>query len=398
MSNIDRTDYTFSNIDWSALPADALAAFNQVAVTQPAPATATMTAAEAEAAAALAGGGIPLGRPAVEATAPVEAAVPLEDTLPVNVELPDQATPTPTEPTAEVPITEPPPVPTPAPIATPAPAAPSDDAVQLLRDALKDYGLEGLADDAYKFLVNNPGGTQDEFLRSLRGTDLYKTRFAGNAARVAKGLPELTPSEYVGLENNYRNVFQAYSIPTEFYDETSDFQKLIEGNVDTVELRDRVANGYTAVRQSSPEVIKQMETLYGVNEAQLAAYFLDPTRGANILKRQAEAVQVSAAAKQAGGIQLGATMAERLAAEGVTAAGAREGFATIAQQRGLFQPLMQGEQAISEEEQIGATFGLDAAARQRIETRRRRRQAEFAQGGGFAETAQGVIGLRTVGE
>jgi hypothetical protein len=59
---------------------------------------------------------------------------------------------------------------------------------------------------------------------------------------------------------------------------------------------------------------------------------------------------------------------------------------------------MQGEQAISEEEQIGATFGLDAAARQRIETRRRRRQAEFAQGGGFAETAQGVIGLRTVGE
>lgn len=375
MSNID---YTFSNIDWASLPAEALAAFAAPTAAAPAPTQAMMTPAEIEAAAALAAGQ-PTGRPPVEATVP--AGTPAE-----AVTTPGTTAQTPAEP--------------PAPVTTapPAPAGPSESAVQVLRDILTEYGLGDLADTAYNFLAANPTGTNEDFLRSLRSTTVYQERFAGNAARVAAGLPELTPGEYVALENGYREAFQFYNIPTEFYDETSDFKKLIEGNVDVVDLRDRIDKGYVAVRDSSPDVIKQMEALYGVTEPQLAAYFLDPERGKNILARQAEAAKVGAAALQGGGIQIGATMAERLASENLQPATVREGFSAIAAQRGLFQGLARGEEEISQEEQITSTFGLDQAARQRIETRRRRRLAEFEEGGGFAETAQGVVGLRTVGQ
>ena len=375
MSNIDTTDYTFGNIDWSALPVEALAGFGQTATMQPAAPTMTMTPQEAEAAAAMALGQ-PTGRPPVEAALPTEAA------------------PAPTAPET---TPAPAPTPTPEPVASPAPAAPSDDAVSILKDVLKEYGLDSIADEAYNFLVKNPTGTSEDFLRSLRGTDAYKTRFAGNAARVKAGLPELTPSEYVGMENSYRNIFQYYNIPTEFYDQTTDFQKLIEGNVDVYELRNRVEGGFVAVRDSSPDVIKQMKDLYGVDEAQLATYFLDPTKGSNILRRQAEAAKVGAAASQ-GGVQLGVSLAEQLAAENVSPEQVRQSAAVVTRERQVQEALQAGETTISQEEALQADLGLSEAAAQRIRQRKARRIAEFQQGGGFAQTQTGITGLRTVGQ
>lgn len=385
-SPVSTIDYTFSNVDWSALPADALAAIGQTPATQPAAPAMTMTPQEAEAAAAMALGQ-PTGRP------PVEAALPDQMTV-IEGGLPEQAAPAPTAPET---TSAPAPVPTPEPVASPAPAAPSDDAVSILRDVLKEYGLDSIADEAYKYLVKNPTGTSEDFLRSLRGTDAYKTRFAGNAARVKAGLPELTPSEYVGMERAYQNIFQYYNIPTEFYDQTSDFQKLIEGNVDVYTLRDRVEGGFVAVRDSSPDVIKQMKELYGVEESQLAAYFLDPTRGANILRRQAQAAKVGAAASQ-GGVQLGVSLAEQLAAENVSPEQVRQSAAVVTRERQVQEALQAGETTISQEEALQADLGLSEAAAQRIRQRKARRIAEFQQGGGFAQTQTGITGLRTVGQ
>ena len=89
---------------------------------------------------------------------------------------------------------------------------------------------------------------------------------------------------------------------------------------------------------------------------------------------------------------------EGLVARGVSQSTAQQVFAQLAETQELFQPLQQGETAITQEEQIAGTFGTNAAAAQRIATRRRRRQAEFEAGGGLAETQQGVTGLRTVGQ
>jgi hypothetical protein len=57
-----------------------------------------------------------------------------------------------------------------------------------------------------------------------------------------------------------------------------------------------------------------------------------------------------------------------------------------------------GETAITQEEQIAGAFGTNAAAAQRIATRRAKRKAAFQEGGGLAETQQGVTGLRTAGQ
>ena len=347
--------------------------------------TGTMTPAEAEAAAAIALGQ-PTGRPAVDATVPVEP----------------PAAPEPTPPAAETPAEAPaaaPPVPTPV---TPPPAAgPSQSAIDYLNSVLSDYfsgdDLEALKKVAWTFLTENTQYSDDQFLRSIRGTTQYQTRFAGNKKRLEAGLPELTPAEYIGLENTYRNTMQFYNIPKEFYDETSDFQKLIEGNVDPTELNQRVARGYAAVKQASPEVIQQMKTLYGVEESELAAYFLDPTRATTILTRRAEAAQTAAAARQ-GGIQLQATLAETLAAENISPERIRQGAATVTQQAQVRQALQAGEETISEEEALQAEFGLSEAAAQRIRQRQRRRIAEFEAGGGFAQTQTGITGLRTVGQ
>lgn len=347
--------------------------------------TGTMTPAEAEAAAAIALGQ-PTGRPAVDATVPVEP----------------PAAPEPTPPAAETPAEAPaaaPPVPTPV---TPPPAAgPSQSAIDYLNSVLSDYfsgdDLEALKKVAWTFLTENTQYSDDQFLRSIRGTTQYQTRFAGNKKRLEAGLPELTPAEYIGLENTYRNTMQFYNIPKEFYDETSDFQKLIEGNVDPTELNQRVARGYAAVKQASPDVIQQMKTLYGVEESELAAYFLDPTRATTILTRRAEAAQTAAAARQ-GGIQLQATLAETLAAENISPERIRQGAATVTQQAQVRQALQAGEETISEEEALQAEFGLSEAAAQRIRQRQRRRIAEFEAGGGFAQTQTGITGLRTVGQ
>ena len=347
--------------------------------------TGAMTPAEAEAAAAIALGQ-PTGRPAVDATVPVEP----------------PAAPEPTPPAAETPAEAPaaaPPVPTPV---TPPPAAgPSQSAIDYLNSVLSDYfsgdDLEALKKVAWTFLTENTQYSDDQFLRSIRGTTQYQTRFAGNKKRLEAGLPELTPAEYIGLENTYRNTMQFYNIPKEFYDETSDFQKLIEGNVDPTELNQRVARGYAAVKQASPDVIQQMKTLYGVEESELAAYFLDPTRATTILTRRAEAAQTAAAARQ-GGIQLQATLAETLAAENISPERVRQGAATVTQQAQVRQALQAGEETISEEEALQAEFGLSEAAAQRIRQRQRRRIAEFEAGGGFAQTQTGITGLRTVGQ
>ena len=45
-----------------------------------------------------------------------------------------------------------------------------------------------------------------------------------------------------------------------------------------------------------------------------------------------------------------------------------------------------------------ALFGTNAEARKAIETRKRKRQAAFETGGGFAQTQTGTAGLTTVGQ
>lgn len=275
---------------------------------------------------------------------------------------------------------------------------PLKDARNTIRSVLQTYGLGNLADYLYDLYakeevnIENP----DALLFAVRDTNEYKTRFAANARRAAKGLPELDPGSYLGLENQYRDLLRSNGLPIGFYDQTSDFEKLIEGDVSPSELQSRISNGYRQIADADPEVRRQMRELYNVDEAGLAAYFLDPERATPLLERQARAAQIAARSREQAGIQLGALSAEELAARGITPSAAQEQFARMGQLAGLYQE-MGGEEALTEQEKIGAAFGYDVQAQQRLERRRAQRVGEFAGGGQFARTSGATSGTVETG-
>ena len=262
------------------------------------------------------------------------------------------------------------------------------DARSTINVVLASYGLEGLSDYVYTEIIqketvniNNP----DAIIYAIREQPTYKKRFAGNAARLKKGLSELDPATYIGLENQFRETLKANGMPANFYDGNDDFQALIEGDVSNSELNERVQQGYRAVADADPQVKAQMQNLYGVSEGELAAYFLDPQKAAPLLTRQARAAQISARGLEQGGVQLSATLAEDLARRGVTESEAQTGFTAIGK-LGELTTQMAGETALSQEQIVNQQFGTDVAASQELEKRRRRRVGEFQGGGSFARS------------
>lgn len=290
---------------------------------------------------------------------------------------------TPNRPTEEVTAT---------PIVTPSgPSAsafsPNPDARNTIKSVLASYGLDALSDVLWS---NYTGGLVDvtnpqALIYSIRNEPAYKERFKANDARVKAGLPELSPAEYIGLEDQYKQVVRSNGLPTGFYDTADDITKLIAGDVSPSEFQSRITNGYNAVANADPEVRRQMQDLYGISEAGLAAYFLDPTRGEPLLQQQAQAAKIAARGLESGGIQLTKATAEELAARGITEAQAQQGFGNIGK-LGELTTARAGEGSLTESQLVGSQFGYDTQAELELQRRQRLRVGEFAGGGSFART------------
>jgi len=263
-----------------------------------------------------------------------------------------------------------------------------------LKSYLADYGLSNLEGMLTDLMAR---GIDDEnaVLFELRNTPEFKKRFAANAARQAAGLPMLTPASYVQMENTYREVLRRGGM-LEYFNSQDVFEKLLAGDVSPAELYDRMTNAYNVVAEADAATKAQMSELYGVEGKDLAAYFLDPKTSVSVLKRRAEAAKIAAAGKERAGMQLTATGAEDLAARGYTATQAATAFSGLTQQAGLYQE-MTGEQAFTEQERLGAAFGYDPLASQKLEQRKQRRLAEFRGGGQFARTTGATSGTIETG-
>lgn len=282
------------------------------------------------------------------------------------------------------------------------------DALDILRNYLRPYGLD--SDDAvnaaWSFAQANPSLATSEtmIVNATRNTDAYKKRFAGNAERAKRGLQELSPATYLQYEEGYRAALRSAGMPVGFYDTQDDFAKFIGSDVEPKELGLRVEKGYKAVTNADPTVVAELKRLYSVDDASIAAFFIDPTRARDLVIKQSQAAQAAAEARRQAGLAISATQAEALATEfgDQTRATAQTGFATIGQTQELFRATAgeaaAGGQDITTEEQIGGVFGTNAEARKKIAERKRRRQAAFEAGGGLTTTQAGVTGLRTVGQ
>jgi hypothetical protein len=264
-----------------------------------------------------------------------------------------------------------------------------ETATTILANTLKFYGIEdpALVTDVKTALAERRitgQSTLDDIGVQLRESESFKKRFAANEQRRAANKPVFSVTQLLQLESQYRQVLRNAGMQEGFYDQPDDFQQFIVNDVSPDELQDRVQSGFRAVREADPAVVNELRTLYGLEDNQLAAFFIDPVRTRDQVVRSARAAEVAAQARQQAGIQLSAGEAETLVRQGINQEEARQGFAAIGFQQELFGTQLQGEEQLTQEDIISGTFGTNQAAAQRIETRRRRRRASFEQGGQVA--------------
>jgi hypothetical protein len=267
---------------------------------------------------------------------------------------------------------------------------------------LKKFGFTQTAEDTLFNVVwgnytNDTVDYTDEaaVTLSIRETDAYKTRFAGNELRRTKGLPDLSIANYIGIEKSYKNSLKVNGIPDSFYDSPEEMAELIAGNVDVQEFNDRLVLASSLAQNAPPEVMNQLTSMYGITAGQLTAYYLDPAKMLPILKEQERAARIGAAAVGSGGMSIDKLTAEDLAKRGITDVAAATGFGNIAK-LGELNQAMGSEESISGQEIIGAQFGFNPDGTKKLASRKARRLAEFEGGGNFAKS-QGIGGAIKTG-
>jgi hypothetical protein len=245
----------------------------------------------------------------------------------------------------------------------------SRDAYLAIQSLFKNYGLESLAGKIYDYVKN--GYSSDTISILLSDTPEYKARFAANEARIKAGLPALSPADYINTENSYRAVMRAAGMPPGFYDSVSDFTGFLEKDVSPTELQSRVDLANQATNLASP-YYKQALNQMGIDDAHLAAHFLDPDAALPLLQKAAATAAVGAAALSSG-LTFDQSYATQLAQAGVSAQTAQQGYQHVANEMATMRDL-------------GAAAGTSW-------TQSTAQQAEFGVGGGAALAASQKAGI-----
>ena len=250
------------------------------------------------------------------------------------------------------------------------------DAAKALIDLFTTYGLKSLAPKIVEFLI--AGYSADTISIELQNTAEYKQRFAANDTRVKKGLPALSPAEYIGTERSYRQLMASAGLPLGFYDQTSDFQRFLENDVSPTELKSRVDVASEAVRRAPAETLNYFKQWYSSGD--MIAYALDPTKAAPLIEQRIKAAEAAGIAQQQG-VSISRTSAESIGATGAAFDQIQSGLGFVAQEAPVTQKLSQiyGGDDVTTTDLVSEAFQNDQKA---AEKRRRLASQERAAFGG----------------
>ncbi|TXS35067.1 hypothetical protein [Streptomyces sp. t39] len=201
------------------------------------------------------------------------------------------------------------------------------DAFLAVKSLFAQFGLGSLAGKIYDYVKEGYGADTISLL--LQDTKEYRARFAANEARAKAGLAVLSPAEYLSAESSYRQILESSGLPKGFYDNPADFQRWIAGDVSPTEIKSRVDMALEAVNQTDPTYRGALYQMYGIGESGLAAYFLDRKQAEPILKKQAAAGAIGAAALRRG-FALNTLDLEGYASLGITGQDAEAAYGRIA--------------------------------------------------------------------
>jgi hypothetical protein len=290
------------------------------------------------------------------------------------------------------------------------------NALELLRERFAAYGLgtEAFVSAIRQSILDNTDAdgniAEASAAASIRATPAYQARFSGNIARrnaiqadIAAGrtpkMSELSEANYIQAEDNYREILREANVPAQFYDNTNYLAKLIGNDLSIKEVSARASLAKQAASQANPEVLQQLESLYGVTQNQVTGFFLDPELGQqNINAVAAGNAAIIAASAKRSGMALGRAESERLAQmiepTNQQAIDTQRLFGQTSLVAGLTAESVSGEKAtVNAEDVILAATG-DVERQARLDKERQKRQAEYQSASGMAETQKGVVGLQ----
>jgi hypothetical protein len=235
------------------------------------------------------------------------------------------------------------------------------DAFQLLNNLFGSYGLGSLGGKIFEYIQN--GYSADTISILLQDTPEFKQRFAGNQMRKQRGLPVLSPAEYLSVESSYRQLMRQAGLPQGFYDQPADFNDFIGKDIAPTEVKTRIDLASQATALAQPAYKEALQKMYGLTNSELTAYFLDEDKALPILQKQAAAAAIGAEALKRG-LRI-SDQSENYALGGVTQQQAAQAYGTIADQLPDYQQFAHsfGEQ-VSQEDFEQAMFGGGASGQE----------------------------------
>jgi hypothetical protein len=255
-----------------------------------------------------------------------------------------------------------------------------------LQAMLKRLGLsrlvKGLTD------LSERDASDAELLDWLYDQPDFRSRFPAIFNRERAGLPPLSVDEYLAYEAQVSTDARMFGM-TLTKAEVDDW---LSKNVSADEGRSRIEAASVAVYSSPIETREQLRRLHGVQDEDMIRFWMSPKEALPAIQAKWAQAQIAGAASRSGFGQLTLAQAQRLQGVGLTEEQAIGGFGQLASQSPLMRAIDQGEEDITQDEQVGALAG-DAEALKKIERRGLRRQSMFAGGGGFATSNAGVSGL-----
>jgi len=275
------------------------------------------------------------------------------------------------------------------------------NAFALLKDVFTQYGLGELG--ATLETLMKEGYEPEEATLALK-TDVrynapYIARFRGNELRRSAGLNVLSEAEYLTLEDDYTKTLKSYGLENYFGATRTAKQTaiadVIGADISAIEFTDRVSTAVDRVKMADPATKNAFQQFYGIGEADLVNYFLDPKKALVNLKEKATAAEIGGAAIGQG---LTATMtsAEDLARFGINRQQAQAGYAQIGEDLptagSLGRIYSESGVTYNQADAESATFKGLASAKRKKE---RLKQLEEAQFSGSSGTALGQGALST---
>jgi hypothetical protein len=283
-----------------------------------------------------------------------------------------------------------------------AAAAARQNAITFLTSTFNDMGLGGDIANAVTNLVQQ-GYTADTIqiiAQDPKSTNplavAFQQRFPANAARMAAGLPVLSPSEYIATERSYAQVLGSYGLSNDFATNKDVFTKLLTNDISPTELNSRASTAKQVIENTDPAVTQQLQAFYGLTQGDMIAHVLDPSIATPIIEKQISTAQIGAEASRYGA-NINQSYGEQLTALGITQAQAAQGFQSIAQQQTALQSVAATNPAYLAAGSVGsalqaATFGTTGAVQSQQEIERLKAAAANPFGGSSGVSKGSLMG------